>query len=95
MSAANSVLELNEPPICLALKTRTLFVVGFAPGKACRQAIGVNLIALRAIFDLVVRSGAARRKRVRLVILAGATGLEPAASCVTGRRSNQLNYDRA
>ena len=24
--------------------------------------------------------------------LAGATGLEPAASCVTGRRSNQLNY---
>ena len=25
--------------------------------------------------------------------LAGATGLEPAASCVTGRRSKQLNYD--
>jgi hypothetical protein len=25
-------------------------------------------------------------------MLAGATGLEPAASCVTGRRSNQLNY---
>src|SRR5215469_2888880 len=24
--------------------------------------------------------------------LAGATGPEPAASCVTGRRSNQLNY---
>jgi hypothetical protein len=24
--------------------------------------------------------------------LAGATGLEPATSCVTGRRSNQLNY---
>jgi hypothetical protein len=24
--------------------------------------------------------------------LAGATGLEPAASCVTGRRSSQLNY---
>ena len=24
--------------------------------------------------------------------LAGATGLDPAASCVTGRRSNQLNY---
>ena len=24
--------------------------------------------------------------------MAGATGLEPAASCVTGRRSNQLNY---
>ncbi len=24
--------------------------------------------------------------------MAGATGLEPAACCVTGRRSNQLNY---
>jgi hypothetical protein len=24
--------------------------------------------------------------------LAGGTGLEPATSCVTGRRSNQLNY---
>ena len=29
---------------------------------------------------------------VRFVFLAGATGLEPAASCLTGRRSNQLNY---
>jgi hypothetical protein len=28
-------------------------------------------------------------------MLAGATGLEPAASCVTGRRSNQLNYASA
>ena len=27
-----------------------------------------------------------------LVRMAGATGLEPATSCVTGRRSNQLNY---
>ena len=27
-----------------------------------------------------------------LNFLAGATGLEPTASCVTGRRSNQLNY---
>jgi hypothetical protein len=27
-----------------------------------------------------------------LISLAGTTGLEPAASCVTGRRSNQLNY---
>jgi hypothetical protein len=27
--------------------------------------------------------------------MAGATGLEPAASCVTGRRSNQLNYASA
>ena len=25
-------------------------------------------------------------------LVAGVTGLEPAASCVTGRRSNQLSY---
>jgi hypothetical protein len=29
---------------------------------------------------------------VRLFTLAGATGIEPATSDVTGRRSNQLNY---
>ena len=28
-------------------------------------------------------------------IMAGSTGLEPAASGVTGRRYNQLNYDPA
>ncbi len=27
--------------------------------------------------------------------MAGSTGLEPAASAVTGQRSNQLNYDPA
>ena len=27
--------------------------------------------------------------------MAGTTGLEPAASAVTGQRSNQLNYDPA
>ena len=27
--------------------------------------------------------------------MAGLTGLEPATSCVTGRRSNQLNYNPA
>lgn len=37
-------------------------------------------------------TAAARRGRPRLVREAGATGLEPATSDVTGRRSNQLNY---
>ena len=32
------------------------------------------------------------RTKGRLHILAGATGIEPATSGVTGRRSNQLNY---
>ena len=32
-------------------------------------------------------------KGLPTVRLAGSTGLEPAASAVTGQRSNQLNYD--
>jgi hypothetical protein len=32
------------------------------------------------------------RRRRPTTVLAGATGLEPATSGVTGRRSNQLNY---
>jgi hypothetical protein len=35
---------------------------------------------------------ACRMSGLTFVKLAGATGLEPATSCVTGRRSNQLNY---
>jgi len=34
-------------------------------------------------------------QRGRREEVAGSTGLEPAASGVTGRRSNQLNYDPA
>jgi hypothetical protein len=41
-----------------------------------------------------VTTGLRRRKLLILnKMLAGSTGLEPAASGVTGRRSNQLNYD--
>jgi hypothetical protein len=39
-----------------------------------------------------VMTGAQQRAVKAVEKLAGATGLEPAASCVTGRRSNQLNY---
>ena len=46
--------------------------------------------------EVMVTSSAASvfsgRKGVAVGKLAGATGLEPAAPCVTGRRSNQLNY---
>ena len=42
-----------------------------------------------------VRSSTARKSSTlsnRFKTLAGTTGLEPATSCVTGMRSNQLNY---
>ena len=51
--------------------------------------------------ELIVRPSSGRHKnsvtRVTLffVDLAEPTGLEPATSDVTGRRSNQLNYDSA
>ena len=52
-----------------------------------------------AAFDAACRAGACRRDARRpspvamsMREVAGATGLEPAASGVTGRRSNQLSY---
>jgi hypothetical protein len=55
-----------------------------------------STFALRATVDnlhviLPTAAHALAGKRERR--LAGSTGLEPAASAVTGQRSNQLNYD--
>jgi hypothetical protein len=60
-------------------------VLGYAQQAfwACRRQCGSN--AALTLFDRKVDV-------VRVEEMAGATGLEPAASCVTGRRSNQLNY---
>src|SRR5262250_666558 len=44
---------------------------------------------LRVLIDEAVAVLAEANKRPDGMTLAGATGLEPAASCVTGRRSNQ------
>ena len=46
--------------------------------------VGIALLIQAVTFD--------GKKWFQVEELAGATGLEPAASCVTGRRSNQLNY---
>ena len=52
------------------------------------------LVEKRAFAEVAIACNGLVRidKRVEGRELAGATGLEPAASCVTGRRSNQLNY---
>ena len=54
-----------------------------------RVALRVNLI-VAGLFQKFSRGANVRERRE---MLAGSTGLEPAASGVTGRRSNQLNYD--
>ena len=56
----------------------------------CRQRAGLSTVWITA--------GAAERPPAIALIasvygLAGSTGLEPAASAVTGLRSSQLNYD--
>ena len=47
---------------------------------------------INIIYHLLRTREPALNLRQALYILAGATGLEPATSGVTGRRSNQLNY---
>ncbi len=54
-----------------------------------RAALRVNLI----VAGLFLEFSRGANVRERREMLAGSTGLEPAASGVTGRRSNQLNYD--
>jgi len=60
--------------------------------RAARQLDEVSGI-LSGILPARVASGGGSDERFAQEKLAGSTGLEPAASGVTGRRSNQLNYD--
>ena len=57
-------------------------------GKDAQAQLGHSRLAT------TLREGPANSMML-LVGLAGPTGLEPATSCVTGRRSNQLNYGPA
>src|SRR5262245_26942848 len=73
-----------------------------APGRDPSHAIHANVTralapkcGMKGKYRVAARSRTATSEpgqTDRLDILAGATGLEPAASGVTGRRSNQLSY---
>ena len=54
--------------------------------------VNANLRTVATFSATVVATRRVLYKRKLLKMLAGTTGLEPATSCVTGMRSNQLNY---
>lgn len=64
-------------------------LLGGVLGRA-RRAVGARSRGSAGAAACGARSQAGARER-----MAGLTGLEPATSCVTGRRSNQLNYNPA
>jgi hypothetical protein len=59
-------------------------------GSRTSTGLGIRRGASRAMPEDVDSDNTSERSELGL---AGSTGLEPAASGVTGRRSNQLNYD--
>ena len=63
------------------------------PGGGCRRECFLRKKDAGALCRFVdVTGGRVNRARDCFIKLAGTTGLEPAASAVTGQRSNQLNY---
>ena len=70
---------------------------GRAPRRAENAAASPRLRRARPALPWRARAGGEHSDRSpsRAGRMAGLTGLEPATSCVTGRRSNQLNYNPA
>jgi hypothetical protein len=89
------------------VSTATALVEGIYQGAVQVAILAVTRAFLREALDrsrgLASNRECCRRKagvpapfrQINKRELAGATGLEPVASCVTGRRSNQLNYASA
>src|SRR5215813_6890866 len=72
--------QVRRGPCCRAAQDEGAIDAGTQTGQKCHRA--GRRSAMRSFTERESVSG----------IMAGATGLEPAASGVTGRRSNQLSY---
>ena len=92
-----SAVQFSPAGRTLTWATGTLSASSGGPIRELMSAFGTSWLrrdALRATLalDAACLDSAAIEASVWRS-LAGSTGLEPAASGVTGRRSNQLNYD--
>jgi hypothetical protein len=81
-----TIVEVKRVPFDSLRSFRALSPKVGSPSGEGKRGVVVRLRAPR-YGETTFRGATASEK------LAGSTGLEPAASGVTGRRSNQLNYD--
>ena len=95
---ASARLDAGQPRTLHALSKKQAAVYG---GGDPRQYLIAPIAAVWSA-GAAAGSGGANREaaacgggRFGIGEMAGLTGLEPATSCVTGRRSNQLNYNPA
>jgi hypothetical protein len=65
------------------------------PPRARSEALAVSVMAVSVMAVSVMEASVMEASVMAVWKMARETGLEPATSGVTGRRSNQLSYSRA
>jgi hypothetical protein len=85
----------RETSALFAWNIRVLQCYSVLLAASIKPDLVTNLVNSNFLYRATENTKAALRRLVSEANLAGPTGLEPATSGVTGRRSNQLNYDPA